>query len=246
MTTPTQPIRLSMWSGPRNISTAMMRAFGNRSDCQPVDEPFYAYYLSKTGLRHPMRDEVIASQATGWKEVIEQIDAPLPQGKSLLYLKHMTQHILPEIDKESMRDHTHCFLIRHPRLVIASFSEKWSGVSAEATGFKQQLALYNYYKDQGATVCVIEGEDVQKSPKAMLELLCRKCSISFDEKMLSWPLGPRPEDGVWGKHWYNAVENSSSFAPYVEKEVSLDPELEKLAEELEPYYNEMKRHKIEP
>ncbi|MEH6404566.1 MAG: hypothetical protein V7750_14400 [Sneathiella sp.] len=244
MTASITPKCLSMWSGPRNISTAMMRAFGNRADCHPVDEPFYAYYLTKTGLQHPMREEVIASQPNDWKEAAAQFSQPLTDGQSLLYLKHMTQHILPEIDKASLQDHTHCFLIRHPRLVIASFAEKWSDVTAEATGFKQQLILYKYFKEQGASVCVIEGEDIQKSPRTMLDLLCKSCDIPFDENMLSWPTGRHPEDGVWGKHWYNAVEKSSGFAPYIEKEVSLSPALERLAEELEPFYDELKQQKI--
>lgn len=238
------PKRLSMWSGPRNISTAMMRSFGNRSDCQAIDEPFYAYYLSKTGLEHPMRDEVIASQPTDWRQVVQNINRPRPAEKPLLYLKHMTQHILPEIGKESLLDHTHCFLIRSPRLVIASFAEKWSGVTADATGFKQQLSLFNYYKERGAPVCIIEGEDIQKSPEAMIILLCEACGIPYTDRMLSWPPGRRPEDGVWGQHWYNAVEKSSGFAPFVEKEVTLNADLENLAQQLEPYYLEMKQQKI--
>ncbi|MBL4907021.1 MAG: hypothetical protein JKX94_06175 [Sneathiella sp.] len=209
-----------------------------------MDEPFYAYYLSETGLSHPMRNEVIASQSQNWQHVMTTINAPLQGRNSLLYVKHMTQHMLPEIDLSQLLDHKHCFLIREPRLVIASFSEKFENITADATGFRQQLDLFNYFIEQGLSVSVVEGEDIQKSPETLLTKLCESCDISFDRKMLSWPPGKRPEDGVWGAHWYNAVETSTGFAPYVEKEVQLTRNQEKLAKELEPYYLEMKTHKI--
>ncbi len=239
------PLRLSVWSGPRNISTAMMRSFGSRSDCHPVDEPFYACYLTQTGLQHPMREEIIASQPSNWKTVISEINGALPHKKSILYLKHMTQHMLSDIKLEGLADHTHCFLIRDPRLVIASFSEKMDRVSADATGFKRQLELYRYFSKHAAKrPVVIEGEDIQKNPGEMLEHLCEACNLPFDKAMLSWKAGPHPEDGIWGAHWYNAVEKSTGFAAYSEKQVLLSDEQEQLAKELEPYYQELKAHKL--
>ncbi len=241
------PTLLSMWSGPRNISTAMMRAFGSRPDCQPIDEPFYSYYLTETGLEHPMRAAVIASQPTDWRQVATDINAPLPAGKSVRYLKHMTQHMLPQIDREQFLDHRHCFLIRDPRLVIASFSEKWDQVSADATGFLQQLELFRYFEKKAKNpVVVIEGEDIQKNPGLMLQALCKAVDIPYFSEMLSWEKGPKAEDGVWGPHWYNAVEASTGFAPYAAKQVQLSAELEELAAKLTPIYEELKQRKLCP
>lgn len=239
------PTLLSMWSGPRNISTAMMRAFGSRPDCQPVDEPFYAYYLTETGLDHPLRQEVMASQSQDWRQVVNDINAPPPTQKPVRYLKHMTQHMLPQIDRSLFLKHVHCFLIRDPRLVIASFSEKWDQVTADSTGFIQQLELFRYFEKNANTPCVvIEGEDIQKNPEAMLRALCKTINIPFYDEMLSWRKGPKPEDGIWGTHWYNAVEASTGFAPYLEKTVQLTRAQEKLAEELAPIYTELKTRKL--
>lgn len=233
-----------MWSGPRNISTALMRSFSNRSDCQAVDEPFYAYYLSKTGLQHPMRDDILASQPNSWQEAMDGLNSPAQEGKSVRYIKHMTQHMLPEIDLDLFLDHQHCFLIRAPRLVLASFSAKMENFTADSTGFRQQLELYRYFKSKGRPIVVVEGEDILKSPERMLRKLCAASKISFEASMLSWPAGSRGEDGVWAAHWYHAVEASTGFAPFTEKNIQLPPGLEALAIELEPYYLEMRKHKL--
>ncbi|WP_169567883.1 HAD family hydrolase [Sneathiella limimaris] len=236
---------LSMWSGPRNISTAMMRSFGSRPDCQPVDEPFYAYYLTETGLNHPMRAEILASQPEDWRQVSSDINAPLPDGKTLRYLKHMTQHMLPDIDLGAFASHKHCFLIRDPRLVIASFSAKYDQVTAEATGFHQQMRLFEYFDQQADhKPVIVEGEDIQKNPSGMLHALCSTLKLSFYPQMLEWEKGRKPEDGVWAAHWYNAVEASTGFAPYQAREATLTPEQEKLARELEPIYLELKSRKL--
>lgn len=192
-----------------------------------------------------MRQEVLDSQPREWDMVVAGLNAPLPDDKSLLYVKHMTQHMLPQIDLSELMDHRHCFLIRDPRLVIASFAEKWDQVEAESTGFRQQIDLLDYFSANSDFPCiVIEGEDIQKNPELMLRKLCEVTDISFKEEMLSWEKGAKPEDGVWGAHWYNAVENSSGFAPYQRKEVQLSPDLEKLAAELDPIYQELKSQKI--
>lgn len=235
----------SMWSGPRNISTAMMRSFASRPDCEVVDEPFYAYYLKKTGLDHPLRKEILLSQPRDWKTVMGEINVPLPTGKSVRYLKHMTQHMLDEIDLSQLNNHLHCFLIRSPDLVVASFAAKYDKVTAEATGFKQQRDLFNYFKEQtGKTPVVVEGEDIQKDPARMLEKLCDACNLPYTEKMLSWKKGAHSADGVWGSHWYGAVEASTGFAPYQEKTVELSASQKKLVDELLPYYEELRQRKI--
>jgi Sulfotransferase domain len=234
-----------MWSGPRNISTAMMRAFGSRSDCHPVDEPFYAYYLKQTGLQHPMRADILDSQQQDWQAVVAQINTTPSADKSFKYLKHMTQHMLPQIDRHVFNDHINAFLIRDPRLVIASFSEKWDQVSAEATGFRQQMDLYEHFCTHGnLKPIIIEGEDIQKAPETMLRKFCEESRISFDPAMLSWTAGTKAEDGVWGSHWYNAVIASTGFAPYREKTIELTKEQEALAHQLTPIYQELKSQKL--
>ncbi len=239
------PVRLSMWSGPRNISTAMMRSFGSRPDCLPVDEPFYSYYLTETGLQHPMRDEVIASQPQDWQTVIEALETPLPSGKSVLYIKHMAQHMLADIKLDRLQHHRHCFLIRDPRLVIASFSEKWGDITADATGIRRQVELYRYFCETSSSKpVIIEGEDIQRNPEGMLRQLCDACGIAFSPSMLSWTAGAHPEDGIWGQHWYNAVEKSTGFAPYSEKKVFLDAGQQAIADELMPYYEELRSNRL--
>lgn len=245
--TPISPIRLSMWSGPRNISTALMRSFGNRNDCQAIDEPFYAYYLNETGLAHPMREEVIQSQPNDWETVAEALNGPVEGNKSLLYIKHMAQHMLPPINKDCFLEHVNCFLIRDPRLVIASFAQKWDQIEASTTGFPQQMELFEYFSEHGKySPVVIEGEDILKAPETMLSHLCTTIGIDFDPSMLAWEKGPRKEDGVWGSHWYSAVENSTGFQTYEKKSVILTREQEQLAGELQPIYELLRKKKLVP
>lgn len=234
-----------MWSGPRNISTAMMRSFGNRSDCRGIDEPFYAYYLTETGLQHPMRDAVIASQSSSWQEVVSELNgSPVPRTE-LLYIKHMTHHILPEIDVENFLSHENCFLIRDPRLVIASYAAKWDRISTDDIGIKRQLEIFeSLHKLSGKVPIVIEAEDILKDPQHVLPKLCRLLDIPWQPQMLNWPAGRREEDGVWAQHWYASVDASTGFAPYLAKDVDLTADQEMLLAAQMPYYEELKAHKI--
>lgn len=242
----TDAIRISMWSGPRNISTAMMRSFGSRPGCKAVDEPFYAYYLKKTGLDHPMREEVVASQSTDWQTVVREITARLNSDTTMLYIKHMTHHILPEIDLDWISSHRNCFLIRNPKQVIASYSQKRSQISTDDIGIKRQLEIFEKVQEQSeAAPIVIDMEDILKNPEAMTKRLCEKLDLAWDSKMLSWPKGPRPEDGIWARHWYESVENTTGFSPYTPKEITLAPEYMSLYEEQLPYYDQLRAHKIQ-
>ncbi|MEH6545083.1 MAG: hypothetical protein V7701_01550 [Sneathiella sp.] len=245
MSTADETTRISMWSGPRNISTAMMRSFGNRSDCRGVDEPFYAYYLTETGLQHPMRDAVIASQSNSWQKVVSELNGPSLPGSALLYLKHMTHHILPEINFENFLSHKNCFLIRHPQLVIASYAAKWDQISTEDIGIKRQLEIFEgLQKLSGDVPIVVEAEDILKDPQRVLSNLCTLLDIPWQPQMLNWPAGRRTEDGVWADHWYASVDASTGFAPYLTKEVSLSDDHERLLAVQMPYYEELRAHKI--
>ncbi|WP_340151142.1 hypothetical protein [uncultured Sneathiella sp.] len=244
MTKAAEAVRISMWSGPRNISTAMMRSFSSRPECRVVDEPFYAYYLSKTGLLHPMREEVIASQPIDWRIVANDLNAPLPEGKSL-YIKHMTQHMLDEVDLGIFCAHRNVFLIRDPKRVIASYAAKWDRISTDDIGIKRQTEIFEEIRKlTGSPVPVVEAEDILKNPEATLKKLCVALDIEWRAEMLGWPKGRHPEDGIWSDHWYASVEASTGFSPYEEREITLSPEQTELLEEQIPYYEELRHYKI--
>ena len=234
-------IRIAMWSGPRNISTAMMRAWENRSDTQVVDEPFYACFLTATGIVHPMQDEVLASQSSDWQTVINtELLKPLSGGATVQYQKHMTQHMVAPIDPEWFASVRHAFLIRHPADVVASYAEKRGTVCADDIGFARQRELFEMAKRvTGKAPPVIDSTSVLKDPRSSLSALCSALDVEFDTAMLSWPAGRRDSDGAWAPHWYNKVEASTGFAPYKPKEHELSAAQQRVVEECLPDYNAM-------
>ena len=204
--------RIAMWSGPRNLSTAMMYAFAARGDCAVVDEPFYAAYLSATGVDHPMCDAVIASQSTDPAAVAAACLGPIPQGQSLFYQKHMTLHMIPDFDRRWMRACTNVFLIRHPARVVASYAKKRQGATLDDIGFVQQADLFDEVAGwSGSTPVVIDSDDIRADPEGMLRKLCAAINVPFSTKMLRWPAGGNAADGVWAPHWYAAVHRSTGF-----------------------------------
>ena len=208
-------IRIAMWSGPRNISTAMMRAFEARGDCDVSDEPLYAHYLDKTRILHPGFEEIVESQSTDWRTVVETLRGASPTGKAIWYQKHMTHHLLPSIDRWWMDDVRHCFLIRHPAEVLASYARTRDSITLEDLGFEAQAEIYGYVKETlGQRAPVVDSQDILKDPAGTLEKLCLALDIPFTDKMLAWPAGTRPTDGVWAKYWYHSVTESTSFSPY--------------------------------
>ena len=196
-----------MWSGPRNLSTAMMYAFGQRADCAVVDEPLYAAYLAATGLDHPMRAEVLAAQPTDPAAAISGLLGPIPQGKPLFYQKHMTHHLLHAFPRGWLSDVVNVFLIRHPARVVASYAKKREAPVLDDLGFTQQLEIY---RESGGGP-VIDSDDIRRDPAAALAALCGELGIPWDPAMLRWPAGGRPEDGAWAPHWYGAVHRSTGF-----------------------------------
>ncbi|MGR3435635.1 MAG: sulfotransferase-like domain-containing protein [Shimia sp.] len=196
--------RIAVWSGPRNLSTALMYAFGNRADVQAMDEPFYAAYLAETGLDHPLRAAVLAAQPTDPGEVVRRLRVPRAR---IHYEKHMTHHMRPGFPLGWMDEATNVFLIRHPARVIASYERKRAAPTLEDLGFPQQAALMARVADP----VVIDADDILRAPREMLQTLCARIGIPFDEAMLSWPAGPKPFDGVWAPHWYDGVHRSTGF-----------------------------------
>ena len=236
-------IRIAMWSGPRNISTAMMRSFENRADCTVVDEPFYAAYLAQTGLDHPMRDEVLASQPQGWREVVAELDR---LDGPVVYEKHMTHHMLPGFGLDWAGTRANAFLIRDPAEVLASYTVKRAEVTLEDIGFVQQRELFDREADRlGRAPPVVRGADVLADPRGMLSALCAALGIPFDEAMLTWPAGRRDSDGVWAPAWYDAVERSTGFEAQRERAaLAVSDDLRRIADAARPHYEALLKHSL--
>lgn len=241
-----EPVRIAMWSGPRNISTAMMRSWGNRPDTFVCDEPFYAFYLRETGREHPGRDEVVAAGETDSGKVIEQLTGPVPNRKPIFYQKHMTHHLLPGIDREWLGSVTNCFLIRDPAEVIVSYVKKNHEPSLEDIGFVQQAEIFDWVCERTSSVPpVIDARDVLENPERILRLLCDAIAVEFTEAMLSWPPGLRQTDGIWAKHWYEEVAASTSFRRPARHEPQAIPErLGKVHERSREFYEQLHNHRL--
>lgn len=225
-----------MWSGPRNISTAMMRSFENRDDTIAVDEPFYAYYLHTTGLAHPMRQEVIASQPTDWKVVAAALARDL-DGVDIIYQKHMTHHMLKEIDLSWTGTLQNCFLIRDPEYVVNSYARKRDTISQDDIGIRRQFELYTQISAiTGQEIPVIDASRFLLNPQAGLRGLCERLAIPYADKMLRWPKGRRASDGVWAAHWYEVVEQSTGFQAFSAPDISLTKAQQSIADEANDYY----------
>lgn len=241
------PVRIAMWSGPRNISTAMMRSFENRADTAVVDEPFYAAYLAATGLDHPMRDEVLASQSTDWSQVIADLTGQAPDGAAVFYQKHMTHHMLPGVDLSWIAQCRNAFLIRDPARVLASYSAKRGEVTLADIGVERQGELFEREADRlGHAPPVIEGRDILIDPPRALTALCAALGIAFDPAMLAWPAGRRDTDGVWAPAWYDAVERSTGFGPPPDEAAppALSDELQRIADAARPSYERLAAFRI--
>lgn len=235
-------IRIAMWSGPRNISTAMMRAFENRPDAVVTDEPFYAAYLAQTGLDHPMRDEVLASQPTDWRAVARAMAGDAPDGARVWYQKHMTHHMLPDFGLDWTVACRSAFLIRAPEAVLASYTVKREQVTLADIGFERQRDLFEREADRlGAAPPVVEGRDVLADPRGTLGKLCAALDIPFDVHMLAWPAGRRDSDGVWAPAWYDTVEASTGFGPPRAEAgpADLSDDLRRIADAARPHYERL-------
>ena len=241
------PLRIAMWSGPRNISTAMMRAWENRGDTAVWDEPLYAFYLARTRIEHPGAEEVIAAGETDWQRVVAALTGPVPGGKPIFFQKHMTHHLLDEVDRQWLAEMRNCFLIRDPREVIASYARTRPEVTLGDVGVLQQAEIFAFVRGLGGTSpLILDSRDVLEDPRGLLGALCAALDVPFSDRMLSWPAGARSSDGVWARYWYDAVYASTGFAPYVSKAHTLPRRLEPLAEECEPHYRKLYEQRLRP
>ena len=236
---------LAMWSGPRNLSTAMMRSFAQRADTQVWDEPFYAAYLAATGLKHPMRDEVIAHGIADPAEVARKCLAAPQQPHRVFYQKHMTHHMLEGMDLSWIDKVTNAFLIRSPERVLASYVKKHEDVKAEDIGLRMQRVLFDRSADRlGKAPPVIDSTAVRENPERALTALCNAAGMTFDRAMLSWKAGPAPEDGIWGSHWYDAIWKSTGFAPPEAGNPQLPEHLRRVADETRDDYEYLRKHSL--
>ncbi len=236
---------LAMWSGPRNISTAMMRSWGNRSDTAVIDEPFYGYYLRQTHIPHPGFDEIIASQPATWEQVVKNITSAVPNDKTLYYQKHITTHMLPSIELDWLAKLSHCFLIRAPERVVASYSKTRPDANTDDLGYEQQHRLFELITErQGRVPPVIDTERFLQNPGDQLRQVCARLDLDFEESMLEWPTGIQATDGIWHTHWYAAVASSTGFISTVKPQPSLNAERQAIAAQCRPYYDALAVHAI--
>lgn len=249
MTVPSEDgVRIAMWSGPRNISTALMRSWGSRRDTTVWDEPLYAHYLQVTGREHPGRAEVIAQHETDVEVVIRRLTrAPIPDQADIFYQKHMAHHMLPGMSSEWVHNLRNAFLIRDPAEMLPSLQEFLPEPTLRDTGLKQQWVLFQMAKqDTGRPPPVIDARDVLRNPEGMLRTLCKALNVPFRPTMLSWDAGPRATDGVWAKHWYDAVEQSTGFQPPTPSSDPVPDRLKSLHATCQEYYRLLSAHRLTP
>ncbi len=245
MSAPGEGLRIAMWSGPRNISTAMMRAWENRGDTVVTDEPFYAHYLLATGVQHPGRDDVLAAQSSDAGAVAAMLTGPIPGARAIWYQKHMTQHLLAGMPLDWLDRVCNCFLIRAPEAVVASFTIQRPDAAAWELGFEQQARLFARVCERlGHAPPVIDAGDVLRDPAGILAALCGRLGVGFTPRMLHWPAGPRASDGVWAPHWYAAVERSTGFAPCRDPPATLSPFQRRLADQARKHYEQLAPYRM--
>lgn len=230
-----------MWSGPRNLSTAMMYSFGARGDFDVLDEPFYGSYLAKSGTHHPMREEIIGSMQCDASKVVQSFKKT---DKPFLYSKQMTHHMIPDVPRDWFSQTKHVFLIRHPVRVVASYARKRKAMNLDDIGFKQQAEIFDEVVDLTGRPIVVDSFDIRREPEKTLRNLCLALQVPWSKSMLAWPAGGHPADGVWAKHWYGAVHASTCFAGPENELPLLEPKQQAVADAAMPYYEAMAVHKI--
>jgi len=238
-------IRIAMWSGPRNLSTAMMRSFGSRRDTFVSDEPFYGCFLKDSGADHPMREEVIEAMDCDWPGVMGALKGPTPDGSPIWYQKHMWHHMVGPVGYEDFGGFTHAFLIREPQRMVASYLRKREAARFEDFGLERQAEFFEREADRlGEAPPVVDANDVLASPEGVLSGLCAALGIAWDRAMLAWSPGPRETDGPWAPHWYGAVVASCGFGPPETDEVNLPGEARALVDRCRPYYERLAAHRL--
>jgi hypothetical protein len=235
-------LRISVWSGPRNVSTALMYAFAQRPDTRAVDEPFYGHYLRVSGAEHPGAAEVMQAMPGQAEQVIREVILA-PCDRPVLFLKNMAHHLV-EMSWDFLGQLTNVLLIREPSEMLPSLAHNLAAPTLRDTAYQTQVELLEKLVALGQNPPVLEARELLLNPRSVLQQLCRRIGLAFDEAMLHWPAGPKPEDGVWAKYWYHQVHQSSGFAPYKPKTEPFPARLRPLLEECRPYYERMLAYAI--
>ena len=230
-----------MWSGPRNLSTALMRSFENREDTKVWDEPFYAYYLKETKKNHPLANEIINKYETNLEKIIDLVTA---ENDFIYFQKHMSHHIIKKIPINWITKGINCFLIRHPKEVLLSYIQKNDLIDSNDLGYPAQLRLFNYIKTSNKKILVIDAKDLSEKPEIILKIICKKINIPFTKKMLNWPKGRRDSDGIWEKIWYKNVKSSTSFNKILNKKYEIPKKYSQIYNECLNIYDQLKIYNI--
>lgn len=232
-------MRVACWSGPRNISTALMRSWSSRSDSFVSDEPLYAYYLKNTQLKHPMYQEIIEHYPNDYEDVVTSLSSEIPNGKDCWYQKHMAHHLIDLSNISWIKNFENCLLIRHPRDVIKSYTKKNTLNHVDDLGYSQQYKIMKYLDSVDKKFIVIDSNILLNNPKKILSRWCSSINLEFDSSMLSWEKGNYPQDGIWWKHWYDNVINTTSFKKFSSNERKLDKKYQSIYDEALDYYNKL-------
>ncbi len=228
---------VACWSGPRNISTALMRSWASRKDTFVIDEPFYAYYLKKLQLHHPMYKEIISSYPTKYDEIVNTLTTHIPNNKKIWYQKHMAHHLIDLNEIQWIEKCENCILIRHPKDVISSYTVKHKLNSVYELGYPQQYEIVKLLKNLNKPFMIIDSKDLLKNPKEVLSNWCESISIDFDQSMLHWKTGNHQYDGIWWKHWYDNVISTTGFQKYNERDISIENKYDSIYNESMRYFN---------
>lgn len=228
---------VACWSGPRNISTALMRSWSSREDTFVIDEPLYAYYLNETRLKHPMYEEIINNYSTNYSEIVNYLLNEIPNGKKIWYQKHMAHHILDFNNIDWITNFENCILLRNPKDVISSYSKKNKLNNIEELGYPQQYEIVKFLKKMNKSYLIIDSSELLKNPEKLLLAWCKKINVKFDKSMLKWKLGNHINDGIWWRVWYNNVIKTTGFQEYEKKDISIETKYDSIYNESMKYFN---------
>ena len=234
---------VACWSGPRNISTALMRSWSSREDTFVTDEPFYAYYLNETKLEHPMHLEIINNYPSDYNKIVNYLVNKIPERKKIWYQKHMAHHLLDLKNIEWLTNCENCILLRHPKEVISSYSNKNKLNAIEELGYPQQYEIIKFLKKKNKSYIIIDSSELLKNPKEVLSDWCNKINIEFCHSMLRWGKGSHTYDGIWWKFWYDNVITTTGFQKYEKKDITIEKKYDSIYNESMKYYNYLKEVK---